>query len=191
MQSHSENLISETVGFETSSDTAHFFGKYILAVSRLACVPGCGQKAPCCGCKAAEPSRGTRAGTGAHLSGGTTACLELSRGGRLGLQVLQQPLAAGGGAVLVQDGLGLSHQEVGEQDAARLEHLWKTKHPVHSQHHPEQESRDTAWHGQRRHMAPGTEPRARHPLSTVTRQEHSGVKSLLNAWCWETWTDRC
>lgn len=66
----------------------------------------------------------------------------LSRGGWLGLHVLQQLLTAGGGAVLVHDGLGLSHQEVGEQDAARLEHLCKTANTQVPQVNinPEQES---------------------------------------------------
>jgi hypothetical protein len=44
--------------------------------------------------------------------------------------VLQQPLAVGGGAVLVDNGLRLPHQELREQDAAFLEDLCKTVRPA-------------------------------------------------------------
>lgn len=45
---------------------------------------------------------------------------------RQGLQVLQELLAVGGRAVLVEDSLRLFHQEVGEEDAACFEGLCKT-----------------------------------------------------------------
>lgn len=52
-----------------------------------------------------------------------------ARGGRPGLQVAQELLAAGRGAVLAEHGLGLPRQEVGEQGAARREDLCKTETP--------------------------------------------------------------
>lgn len=49
-----------------------------------------------------------------------------SLGRRQGPQVLQKLLAAGGRAVLVDDSLRLSHQELREQNAACFQDLCKT-----------------------------------------------------------------
>lgn len=149
VQSHSKSLIPETAF--SSGNT------FLLSESSCSCPRLWTKRRPAVGCKPLTPASG---GRGLALvptcDGGTDGpARTLSRGGPPGLHVLQQPLAAGGGAVLVHDRLRLSHQEVGEQDAARLEHLCKTASTRCHKSALTRNENPTVWRGHSRHTPLG------------------------------------